>query len=44
VAAPAEYPAVAFWAQGPERRFLLWPLNEIVDEHYTVYWDVQGKS
>ena len=40
VAAPAEYPSVAYWVSGPVRKFLLWPLNEMVDEHYTVYWDL----
>ena len=44
-AAPAEYPPLALWtlpdAATPRRRrssFLLLPLNEIVDEHYSVYW------
>ena len=35
----AEYPPASFWAQGPQGRdVLLWPLNEMVDETYTVYW------
>ena len=48
-AAPAEYPALALWARpsgsglgsaGDERRdsFLMVPLNEIVDEHFSVYF------
>jgi hypothetical protein len=40
--APAEYPRAAFWAGpgSPGPRHLLWPLREMVDEHYNVYWDV----
>ena len=41
----AELPAVAYWAVPPadaplglERSRLMLPLNEIVDEHYSVYW------
>jgi hypothetical protein len=46
--APAEYPEVALWAKpsgssglgGDQRRdsFLMVPLNEIVDEHFSVYF------
>ena len=43
--APAEYPAVALWASGSlesggtsRSTYLLVPLNEVVDEHYTVYF------
>ena len=42
---PAQYPRLAFWAEGRSggggsaARFLLFPLSEIVDETYTVYWE-----
>ena len=41
--AAAEYPPLALWAAGGEdstmgaRSFLMLPLNEVVDEHYSVY-------
>lgn len=41
--APASYPSVAFWAKGPTQKFLLWPLHEMVDEHYNVYWDINNE-
>ena len=36
----ATYPPVAFWGRGPlGRNYLLMPLQDIVDETYTVYFD-----
>ena len=39
-------PAVAFWARGaaPGRRFLLLPLQDIVDETYSAYVELQAKG
>ena len=35
----AEYPPVSFWAEAHSGRVvLMWPLNEIIDETYTVYF------
>ena len=40
----AEYAPASFWLADPARAgagprpFLLMPLNEMQDEHYTVYW------
>ena len=40
--AAAEYPPLALWAassaQQLEKSYLMLPLNEVVDEHYTVYF------
>ena len=41
----AQYAAASFWlaAEGaPAASFLLLPLNEVVDEHYTVYFCKPG--
>jgi len=35
---PAQYPSLAFWVHGLNQKFLMWPLNEMVDEYYSVYW------
>jgi hypothetical protein len=42
----ATLPAVAFWARGaaPGRRFLLLPLQDIVDETYSAYVELQAKG
>lgn len=35
----AEYPPASFWARGMHgKTFLMWPISEMVDETYTVYW------
>ena len=43
-AGEAEYPPTAFWLGGGGGEHapsaLLYPLNEVVDEHYSVYWDL----
>jgi hypothetical protein len=36
----AEYPAVAFWAQAPDRRVLLMPISDVIDETYTAYLEL----
>ena len=41
----AEYPAASWWWRPPAAcqtavSALLYPLNEVVDEHYSVYWDL----
>lgn len=39
----AEYPPCSFWARGARGQgVLMWPLNEMVDETYTVYWRFCG--
>ena len=38
----AQFPAVAFWAQGtrPQRRVLLLPIADVIDETYTAYHEL----
>ena len=38
----AQFPAVVFWAQGtrPQRRVLLMPISDVVDETYTAYHEL----
>jgi hypothetical protein len=40
--AAATYPAVAFWAlsREPGRSFLLIPLSDVMDEHYSAYLEI----
>ena len=43
----AEYPAASWWLQPPrqpQRSSLIYPLNEVVDETYSVYWDLNPGS
>ena len=41
-AGESEYPASAWWlrGRGPQQQALLYPLHEVVDESYSVYFDL----
>ena len=41
----AQYPKASFWAEASRRRaVLMWPLNEMIDETYTVYFRLCASS
>ena len=43
----AEYPSAAWWLRPPEASMpsaIVYPLNEVVDEHYSTYFDFYGSA